>query len=94
VKARKELLAEIETTIDQLIKNEEILSQISSDSHYEVEIAALEKTQESLLFHLIHLQTHLQAKEDSCRKGPSIEPPLSSPHLYHGKLRKKPRELK
>lgn len=62
MEARNILLAEIDKTIDQLIQNEETLKKISCDPFYEIEAAALEKTQESLLAHLMHLQDFLKEK--------------------------------
>ena len=88
--ARKRLLAEIDITIDQLIQNGETLRRITSDPQYQVEAAALEKTQESLLAHLMHLQEYL---EDKAEKPPHMDqsikklitPPRSSMRLHKAK---------
>ena len=53
------IMSKIDGTIDQLIQNAEILSEISADSRYESETLALKKTQESLFAHLIHLDEYL-----------------------------------
>lgn len=58
----KDLLAEIDSTLDQLISNAEILGKISSNPSYEEEVTALHKTQESLLAHLMHLDQSLEKK--------------------------------
>ncbi|WP_420421211.1 hypothetical protein [Simkania sp.] len=89
MEARKELLTEIDTTIDQLIENGETLQRISSDPKYTVEAAALEKTQESLLAHLMHLQSYLQEKgEPPPKLTPSVKKILSRPRVRHAKLKK------
>ena len=89
MEARKELLAEIDKTIDQLIENGETLKRISSDPQYNMEAAALEKTQESLLAHLMHLESYLQEKgETSPKLTPSIKKILSPPRVRHTKLKK------
>jgi len=66
--SRKQLLEERDETIDRLLENEKMLKAISSDGFFEEEREALEKTQESLLAHLIHLQTFL----DERRTEPSL----------------------
>ena len=68
MEARKETLVEIDQTIDQLIINKETLDRISIEPNYLVEKEALEKTQESLLAHLTHLQAYLQEKGASSQK--------------------------
>ena len=51
----EEILADIDATLDQLIKNAEAVRGISFDTLFENEVAALQKTQESLLAHVIHM---------------------------------------
>ncbi|MCK4934660.1 MAG: hypothetical protein KAR79_03645 [Simkaniaceae bacterium] len=58
--SKKDLLTEIDFTLDQLIQNAEVLSNISSNLSYEQEIDALHKTQESLLARLMHLDQSLE----------------------------------
>ncbi len=53
---RREILNEIDTTLDQLIKNASALQDVADNTHLS---AALHKTQESLLAHLIHLEDFL-----------------------------------
>ena len=60
--AEKELLEEIDSTLDQLISNAEVLGKISSNPSYTEEVAALHKTQESLLARLMHLDQSLEKK--------------------------------
>lgn len=59
----RELLQEIDITLDQLIKNAAALTEISSDPLYETEVQALNKTQGSLLAHLLHLDQHLKERQ-------------------------------
>jgi len=58
----KDLIFEIDQTIDQLIENAKVLEIISAQSCYEHELNALEKTQESLIAHLIHMDEILKKK--------------------------------
>ena len=53
---RREILNEIDATLDQLIKNAAALKDVADDTHLS---AALYKTQESLLAHLVHLDDFL-----------------------------------
>ncbi len=50
-----EILSEIDATLDQLIENAEALQQASLHSIEKYELDAFQKTQESLLAHLIHM---------------------------------------
>lgn len=58
----RETLKDIDATLDQLIKNAEALQEVSSDPLFVEEVAALSKTQESLLTHLVHLDQFLKQK--------------------------------
>lgn len=58
--SNQELLTEIEATIDQLIENASALKDVANDPLMSQEMHALQKTQESLLAHLIHLETALE----------------------------------
>ena len=60
--SNKDLIYEIDQTIDQLIHNAKVLETIASQSCYEEELNALEKTQESLIAHLIHMDEILKKK--------------------------------
>ncbi len=63
--SRHDILSEIDETIDQLIKNGKVLKKIETKEYYEREAQALEKTQESLLAHLIHMDELLKNKKTS-----------------------------
>lgn len=91
MQARQELLAEIDHTIDQLLANEEMQKQIYSDPQYEVETVALAKTQESLLAHLIHLQSYIEERDTiltSKKMDATIKKISSLPHIRHRKSKK------
>ena len=60
--SNKDLIFEIDQTIDQLIENAKAIETISAQSCYEQELNALEKTQESLIAHLIHMDEILKKK--------------------------------
>ncbi|MCP5505118.1 MAG: hypothetical protein H7A41_08205 [Chlamydiales bacterium] len=62
---RREILNEIDETLDQLIKNAAALKEITSDPLYQTEIEALQKMQESLLARLLHLDRFLKGKSEN-----------------------------
>ncbi|MCP5506117.1 MAG: hypothetical protein H7A38_04475 [Chlamydiales bacterium] len=61
---RREVLNEIDETLDQLIKNAAALKEVSEDPLFAREVEALKKTQESLLARLLHLDQFLDDKPD------------------------------
>lgn len=81
IHSTEDILAEIDTTIDQLLENAKALKKISSKDSYQEETLALEKTQESLIAHLIHMDEMLKKKDAS----PSKQPPLLASKV-HDKL--------
>ena len=62
-----EILIEIDATLDRLICNAEAIRHVSLTELSELELAAFQKTQESLLHHLLHLDQTLEAKKNSLR---------------------------
>jgi hypothetical protein len=81
IQSKLDILEEIDVTIDRLLENAEALKAIASDNCYQEESLALEKTQESLIAHLIHMDCMLK-KKDSVYK--QKEPLLTS--TVHDKL--------
>ena len=63
----EEILLEIDGTLDQLIRNAEVLQKVDVKSLSETEIDAFQKTQESLLQHLIHMDQFLVTKRNSLK---------------------------
>lgn len=63
----EEILMEIDATLDQLIRNAEALQKVDPEELSETEIEAFQKTQESLLQHLIHMDQCFEAKRKSLR---------------------------
>lgn len=61
---RREVLNEIDETLDQLIKNAAALKEVSEDPLFTREVEALKKTQESLLARLLHLDQFLDNNLD------------------------------
>lgn len=59
---RREILSQINRTLDQLIENQAALHQVTGNPLFSQEIEALQKTQESLLSHLIYLDNFLKEK--------------------------------
>jgi len=78
--SQEEILAEIDTTINQLLENAKALKKISTKQSYQEEALALEKTQESLIAHLIHMDEVLK-KRDTV----SVQRPLLAANV-HDKL--------
>ena len=62
---RREILNEIDETLDQLIKNAAALNEVTSDPLYQREIEALQKMQESLLARLLHLDRFLKDRSEN-----------------------------
>lgn len=62
-RSAEEVLANIDATLDQLICNAEMMHTISIEAISEMEIGALQKTQESLLAHVLHMDTLLDQKK-------------------------------
>lgn len=63
----EEILLEIDETLDQLIRNAEAIVDVDFKSLSETEIDAFQKTQESLLQHLIHMDEFLVTKRNSLK---------------------------
>ena len=61
----EEILIEIDATLDQLIRNAEVIQDANTDELSTTEIDVFKKTQESLIQHLIHMDQRLEEK----RKG-------------------------
>jgi hypothetical protein len=70
------ILADIDATLDQLIDNAEAMRTVSRETLSEFEIESLQKTQESLLARLLHMDTLLDSekrvvslRKKSCSEG-------------------------
>lgn len=63
----REILAAIDGTLDQLIQNAETMSKAPADTLSSVEREAFQKTQESLLAKLLHMDTRLQENSQQLR---------------------------
>src|SRR3990167_3976023 len=61
--ASEELLTEIDTTLDQLICNAEALSNIDIKELSDIELEAFQKTQESLIHHLLHVDQRVKVQQ-------------------------------
>ncbi|MCB1109895.1 MAG: hypothetical protein KDK64_02850 [Chlamydiia bacterium] len=83
---RRELLTEIDATLDRLIENAAALQDVPSDSHL---AEALQKTQESLLAHLLHLDTFLDQSPQSCQDKRALLSALSRAPTARRKLSQK-----
>lgn len=63
----EEILLEIDGTLDQLIRNAEVIQKVNMKELSETEIDAFQKTQESLLQHLMHMDQFLVIKRNSLK---------------------------
>lgn len=57
-----EIFLEIDATLDRLIQNAEALQKVDPTDLSEIEIDSFQKTQESLIHHLIHMDELLARK--------------------------------
>lgn len=63
----EEVLIEIDSTLDQLIRNAEVIQNVDLRELSETEIEAFQKTQESLVQHLLHMDQFLESKRKNLR---------------------------
>lgn len=63
LRSKKDIIENIDSTLDQLIENSKILTDIADNPLYSTEYGALSKTQESLLAHLVNMDELLHQKE-------------------------------
>lgn len=63
----EEILLEIDETLSQLIRNAEVIEKVDLKDLSETEIDAFNKTQESLLQHLMHMDQFLVTKRNSLK---------------------------
>ncbi len=63
----EEILLEIDTTLDQLIQNAEAVQNVELVELSETEVEAFQKTQESLLQHLLHMDQFLENKRQNLK---------------------------
>lgn len=63
IRSGEEILVDIDTTLDQLIQNAATINCISFDTLFTNEMEALQKTQESLLARLVHMNDLLDRDE-------------------------------
>lgn len=67
MKSPEEILSDIDATIDQLIENSDLLKQVENKPLFYFEMHALQKTQESLIARLAHMQEllHREKKQEA-----------------------------
>lgn len=88
LKSGEEILADIDATLDQLIQNAKVIRHTSLQSLCENEIEALQKTQESLLARLIHMDLLLDKEEKRVhlKKQPDAFESIQQKIAHYGKL--------
>lgn len=65
----EEVLIEIDTTLDQLIRNAELIQDVELKELSETEVEAFQKTQESLLQHLLHMDQFFETRKTVRKPG-------------------------
>jgi|EndMetStandDraft_2_1072991.scaffolds.fasta_scaffold00089_16 hypothetical protein len=78
----EEILIEIDATLDQLIRNAEVIQNVELKELSETEVVAFQKTQESLVQHLLHMDQFLETK----RKSLKIQDKRSASYKIQEKL--------
>lgn len=75
LKSGEDILADIDATLDQLIRNAAAISEISISTLQENEMVAIQKTQESLLARLVHMNHLLDSEKKAAqmRKRPAYK---------------------
>ena len=63
----EDIWIDIDGTLDQLIRNAEVIENVDLKELSETEIDAFQKTQESLLQHLIHMDEFLVTKRNTLK---------------------------
>lgn len=71
IRSGEEILSDIDATLEQLIQNARVLKSIHTETLFAEEVTALQKTQESLLARLVHMQDLLatptpKKQKESC----------------------------
>ncbi|MBS0626370.1 MAG: hypothetical protein JSS32_10000 [Verrucomicrobia bacterium] len=61
----EEVLIEIDTTLDQLIRNAEMIQNVDLEELSETEVDAFKKTQESLVQHLLHMDQFFETRKNN-----------------------------
>lgn len=87
IRSDEEILADIDATLDQLIENADVIKRFSMKTLFVSEVAGLQKTQESLLARLVHMNDLLKEQQKKRASEPleslgSIEEKI----LRYGKL--------
>jgi hypothetical protein len=85
IRSGEEILADIDDTLDHLIENADVIKKISINSLYTSEIEALQKTQESLLARLVHMNNLLKSQKKS-EEGQKSVCSIEEKILRFGKL--------
>ncbi len=86
IKTHEEILADIDKTLDQLINNSSVFNQMPINSLFTTEIDALQKTQESLLARLVHMQDLLKKNKTQPHRFAKMEKKILRLGKLNGKM--------
>jgi hypothetical protein len=85
IRSGEEILADIDDTLDHLIENADVIKQVSLRTLYSSEVEALQKTQESLLARLVHMNDLLKGHQQ-IEKGQGSFSSIEQKMIRFGKL--------
>lgn len=71
IRSSDEILADIDATLDQLIENADVIKRFSLQSLFVSEVEGLQKTQESLLARLVHMNDLLKDEKKKSDAEPT-----------------------
>lgn len=83
------ILAKMDSTLDQLIQNAKMMQSISLTSLQTHEIEALQKTQESLLANLIHMDKLLDGEQKKKLTETNLKDKVVQYHLLNQQMTKR-----
>ena len=88
IRSGEKILVDIDATLDQLIENAATMNQISLDTLLADEMQALQRTQESLLARLVHMNDLLEPDEKRSffRKQPIAYTSIENKIVRFGRL--------
>lgn len=78
IRSGKEILADIDATLDQLIQNAEAVRNVSVKILSEQEVGALKKTQESLLARLMDMNKLLETEKRKPLQSGNVEKKIAA----------------
>lgn len=89
IKSGKEILADIDATLDQLIQNAEAVRKVSLKMLSEQEVSSLQKTQESLLARLMDMNKLLDTETRKPVQSGNLEKKIAAANALNAQIVKR-----